>query len=74
LLRSSQFELTSRKHSLERAYVLNANLYDGRFTLVLYQSGRATEGIDLMRRIMRLDPFRPAQYFSHLGTAYLLGE
>jgi adenylate cyclase len=56
----------------ERAFELNPNLADGRFTLVLYQSGRAPEAIEQMKRIMRLDPFPPAVYFSYLGNAYYL--
>lgn len=58
-----------------RAYELNPNLADGRFGLVLFQTGRAVEAIALMKRIMRLDPFPPAVYYSYLGNAhYLNGE
>jgi adenylate cyclase len=61
--------------AFERAFELNPNLADGRFTLVLYQNGRAHEAIPVMKRIMRLDPFPPAVYLSYLGNAYyLLGE
>jgi len=61
--------------AFERAFELNPNLADGRFVLVLYQIGRAAESIEVMKRIMRLDPFPPAVYFSYLGNAYyLMGE
>jgi adenylate cyclase len=58
--------------AFECAFELNPNLADSRFTLVLYQDGRAPEGIEFMKRIMRLDPFPPAVYVSYLGNAYYL--
>jgi tetratricopeptide (TPR) repeat protein len=56
----------------ERAFDLNPNLADGRFSLVLTHNGRAEEGIAYMKRIMRLDPFHTPVYFTWLGNAYYL--
>ena len=59
----------------ERALSLNPNLADGRYSLMLTHAGRAREGIDAMRKIMRLDPFHPPIYFGWLANAqYLLGQ
>ncbi len=54
------------------AFALNPNMADGRFTLLLTHGGRATEAIDFMKRVMRLDPFHRPIYFSFLATAYYL--
>jgi adenylate cyclase len=60
------------KHHQERALSLNPN-YD----LVVVQQGelltwlgQPEEGIEWIRRAMRLNPFHPARYWSHLGRAY----
>jgi tetratricopeptide (TPR) repeat protein len=55
-----------------RAIELNPNLADGRPVLMLFQNGRATEAIEMMKRVMRLEPFPPAVYLSYLGNAYYL--
>ena len=59
-------------HHQERALALNPN-YD----LVVVQHGEILtwlgepeEGIEWIRRAMRLNPFHPARYWSHLGRAY----
>ncbi len=56
----------------ERALQLNPN-YD----LVVVQmgelltwTGRADEGVDWIRKAMRLNPHHPARFWSHLGKAY----
>jgi adenylate cyclase len=59
----------------ERAFALNPNLADGRYSLMLAHNGRAAKGISIMKRMMRLDPFHPPLYFGWLGNAhYLLGQ
>jgi adenylate cyclase len=61
--------------AFERAFALNPNLADGRYSLILTHSGRATEGIQVMQKFMRLDPFHSPIYFGWLGNAqYLLGQ
>jgi adenylate cyclase len=59
-------------HHQERALALNPN-YD----LVVVQQGeiltwigRAEEGIEWIRKAMRLNPHHPERFFSHLGKAY----
>jgi adenylate cyclase len=56
----------------DRAYALNPN-YD----LVVVQmgelftwNGRAVEGIEWIKRAMRLNPHHPLRFWSHLGRAY----
>jgi adenylate cyclase len=56
----------------ERAFELNPNLGDFRFSTALIHNGRTAEAVEDMRRIMRLDPFHPDLYFSLLGYAYYL--
>src|SRR5260370_29416012 len=58
---------------LERAFELNPNLADVRFSIALIHNGCTAEVIEDLRRIMRLDPFHPDLYFSLLGYAYYLG-
>jgi adenylate cyclase len=60
----------------ERALALNPN-YD----LVVVQqgelltwSGRAEEGIDWIRKAMRLNPYHPERFWNHLGRAYYCAE
>jgi hypothetical protein len=52
----------SRQSRFQSAFELNPNLADGCFVLVLYQNGRARQGVDLMTRIMRLDPLPLASF------------
>ncbi|MFG3595919.1 adenylate/guanylate cyclase domain-containing protein [Bradyrhizobium sp. RDI18] len=60
----------------ERALALNPN-YDivvvqqGEFLTWL---GRPEEGIDWIRKAMRLNPFHPERFWSHLGRAYYCAE
>ena len=56
----------------ERAFELNPNLADGRYGMALSDAGRASETIEYMKRIMRLDPFHPTVYFCYLGHSYYL--
>ena len=58
----------------ERALALNPN-YD----LVVVQQGelltwlgRPEEGIDWIRKAMRLNPYHPERFWSHLGRAYFV--
>jgi hypothetical protein len=46
----------------QSAFELNPNLADGCFVLILFQNGRARQGVDLMTRIMRLDPLPLASF------------
>jgi adenylate cyclase len=43
----------------ERAFELNPNLADYRFGLALIHWGRNEEGMEYLKRIIRLDPFHP---------------
>ncbi len=73
--------LTSDNHEQaayhqERALALNPN-YD----LVVVQQGelltwlgRPEEGIDWIRKAMRLNPYHPERFWSHLGRAYYCAE
>lgn len=54
----------------ERAFALNPNFVSPRYADALLYSGRASEGIDYLKRIMRLDPFYPSVYLFSLGKAY----
>jgi len=60
----------------ERALALNPN-YD----LVVVQQGelltwlgRPEEGVDWIRKAMRLNPYHPERFWSHLGRAYYCAE
>ena len=60
----------------ERALTLNPN-YD----LVVVQQGefltwlgRPEEGIDWIRKAMRLNPYHPERFWNHLGRAYYCAE
>jgi adenylate cyclase len=60
----------------ERALALNPN-YD----LVVVQQGelltwlgRPEEGIDWIKKAMRLNPYHPERFWSHLGRAYYCAE
>jgi len=54
----------------ERAFELNPNLADYRYGLALIHWGRADEGMDYLKRIVRLDPFHPPACLTTLGNAY----
>ena len=36
--------------------------------------GRPEEGIDWIRKAMRLNPYHPERYWSHLGRAYFVAQ
>jgi len=55
-----------------RAFELNPNMADGRFTILLTHGGQAADAIEFMKRVMRLDPFHRPIYFSFLASAYYL--
>jgi adenylate cyclase len=61
-------------HHQERGLALNPN-YD---LLVVQQGelltwlGRPEEGIDWIRKAMRLNPYHPERFWSHLGRAYFV--
>lgn len=68
----SNNELTTARYHQERALSLNPN-YD----LVVVQQGelltwlgRPGEGIEWIRRAMRLNPHHPERFWSHLGKAH----
>jgi adenylate cyclase len=54
----------------ERAFEFNPNLVDSRYAVLLIHGGRATDAIDYVKRMMRLDPFYPPQYTYFLGKGY----
>jgi adenylate cyclase len=54
----------------ERAFELNPNLADYRYGLALIHWGRADEGMDYLKRIIRLDPFHAPACLTFLGNAY----
>jgi TolB-like protein/Tfp pilus assembly protein PilF len=54
----------------ERAFELNPNLANGRYANSLSHSGRATEAVAFLERVMRLDPFYPPIYEYFLGKSY----
>jgi adenylate cyclase len=56
----------------ERAFELNPNLADYRFGLALVHSGRIEEGMNDLKRVMRLDPFYAPACLTFLGNAYYL--
>jgi len=65
-------DLVKARHHQERALALNPN-YD----LVVVQQGelltwlgRPEEGIDWIRKAMRLNPHHPVRFWSHLGKAH----
>jgi adenylate cyclase len=68
----SRDDLTKARHHHERALALNPN-YD----LVVVQQGelltwlgRQEEGIEWIRKAMRLNPHHPERFWSHLGKAH----
>jgi adenylate cyclase len=69
-------DFTRARYHQDRALALNPN-YD----LVVVQMGelftwlgQAEEGVDWIRRAMKLNPHHPARFWSHLGKAYFVGR
>jgi adenylate cyclase len=60
----------------ERAYSLNPNndLIVVQWGELLTWLGRAEDGIEWIRKAMRLNPHHPERYWSHLGRAYYTGR
>jgi adenylate cyclase len=54
----------------ERAFELNPNLADYRFGVALIHNGRTEEGMNDLKRIVRLDPFHAPVCLTFLGNAY----
>ena len=54
----------------DRAFELNPNLADYHFGLALIHWGRTEEGMEYLKRIIRLDPFHPPACQTFLGNAY----
>ncbi len=54
----------------DRAFELNPNLADYRFGIALIHWGRTEEGMEYLKRIIRLDPFHPPACLTLLGNAY----
>ena len=75
-LNISTGDFSQAQHHQERALSLNPN-YD---LLVVQQGelmtwlGGPEEGIEWIRRAMRLNPFHPARYWGHLGRAYFTAK
>jgi adenylate cyclase len=72
----AQDDLNRARYHQERALALNPN-YD----LVVVQMGelftwlgQAEEGIDWIRKAMKLNPHHPARFWSHLGRAHFVGR
>jgi adenylate cyclase len=53
----------------DRAFELNPNLVDWRYSIMLSHGGRAQDAIEYTKRIMRLDPFHSFNYIYLLGKA-----
>ncbi|HEY6983679.1 adenylate/guanylate cyclase domain-containing protein [Reyranella sp.] len=71
-----QGDLNRARYHQDRALALNPN-YD----LVVVQMGelftwlgRADEGIEWIRKAMKLNPHHPARFWSHLGKAHFVGR
>jgi adenylate cyclase len=69
-------DFTRGRYHQDRALALNPN-YD----LVVVQMGelftwlgQAEEGVDWIRKAMKLNPHHPARFWSHLGKAYFVGR
>lgn len=69
-------DMNRARYHQDRALALNPN-YD----LVVVQMGelftwlgRAQEGVDWIRKAMRLNPHHPARFWSHLGKAHFVGR
>ena len=71
-----QRDFEKAEHHQERGLALNPN-YD----LIVVQNGelytwtgRAEEGVDWILKAMRLNPFHPERFWSHLGRAYFVAR
>lgn len=71
-----QNDMARARYHQDRALSLNPN-YD----LVVVQMGelftwlgQSQEGVDWIRRAMKLNPHHPARFWSHLGKAYFVGR
>jgi adenylate cyclase len=71
-----QNDMNRARYHQERALALNPN-YD----LIVVQTGelhtwlgRAEEGIEWIRKAMRLNPHHPPRFWSHLGKAHFVGR
>ncbi|HUF81383.1 MAG TPA: hypothetical protein VMN03_09630, partial [Burkholderiales bacterium] len=53
-----------------RAFELNPNLPNSRYSVLLSQAGRAPEAVAFLKRLMRADPFYPPIYTYQLGKAH----
>jgi adenylate cyclase len=69
-------DMTRARYHQDRALALNPN-YD----LVVVQMGelftwlgRSEEGVEWIRRAMKLNPHHPARFWSHLGKAWFVGR
>jgi adenylate cyclase len=69
-------DFTRARYHQDRALALNPN-YD----LVVVQMGelftwlgQAEEGVDWIRKAMKLNPHHPPRFWSHLGKAYFVGR
>ncbi len=65
-------DLTRARHHQERALTLNPN-YDlvvVQYGELLTWLGRPEEGIEWIRKAMRLNPHHPERFWSHLGKAH----
>jgi adenylate cyclase len=72
----AQGDLNRARYHQDRALALNPN-YD----LVVVQMGelftwlgRSEEGIEWIRKAMKLNPHHPARFWSHLGKAHFVGR
>lgn len=63
-------------HHQERALALNANddLIVVQQGEVLTWIGRGEEGVEWIRKAMRLNPYHPERFWSHLGRAYFVAR
>ncbi len=60
----------------QRAISLDPNFSEGyaRLGIIVTMAGRPQEGIDLVKKAMRLDPHYPVPYLFYLGHAYFAME
>ena len=72
----TQNDMNRARYHQDRALALNPN-YD----LVVVQMGElftwlghSKEGVEWIRKAMRLNPHHPARFWSHLGKAYFVGR
>ena len=75
-LHIAQNEFDKASYHQERALTLNPN-----DDLIVVQNGelltwlgQAEDGIEWVRKAMRLNPFHPARFWSHLGRAYFVAR